>query len=446
MENKHKKLILLAEDVLISEESKQDPIFLTVDVKLCDSVLNANREGVTEAFIADVINRQAAHLCLPFYADKKNLLAKHYEQLGHLYNRVTRKFGTDMIGSMVEFYSETNENGVVSLYGKIRIPKRDLDIIYRLVELYEMERFAVSVELSYDPRELIITQDGTFIDASENSVLTGLCLVWKPACSDAYALDMVAEAADDSEEIVAEGEEHAGERGDNEPMEKDKNLTAEVAEQEVAKAEVDDNPASAVAEQTDTVAEADGTVTAEQTVATDNADNKAEPAAQEGTVAETQEATAEVIEHSVDTHESIDNSGWYGDKPVHIIEYHERIIETMEEAGEVIAELDKQVAELSDFKQKYDAIVAEANAKALAEKQEQAKAFAEKQGLNVSETAVAEAIEKLDYAKIAELTMSQVQETEPKPESKTVAVTLASYVEMDVSDDKYGGLLSRRSN
>ena len=155
MENEQKKLVLLAEDVLISEESKLNPIFLTVDVKLCDSVVNANHEGVTEAFIADVVSRANDHLCLPFYADVKNLLAENYEQLGHLYNRVTRKFGTNMIGSISEFYSDTDENGVVSLYGKIKIPKRDRDIIYRLVDLYEMGRFAVSVELSYDPREVI---------------------------------------------------------------------------------------------------------------------------------------------------------------------------------------------------------------------------------------------------------------------------------------------------
>lgn len=444
MENEQKKLVLLAEDVLISEESKQNPIFLTVDVKLCDSVINANREGVTEAFIADVVERENDHVCLPFYADVKNLLAENYEQLGHLYNKVTRKFGTNMIGSISDFYSDTDENGVVSLYGKIKIPKRDRDIIYRLVDLYEMGRFAVSVELSYDPRELIVTQDGKFIDASENSSLTGLCLVWKPACSDAYALDMVAEAADDSEEIVAESEEHTGERGENEPMEKEKNLTAEVEEQEAQA-----TSETVAEEQTEVVTEAEETVAEEQTVVAEDVDTEENPEEEEKepeeeeTMAETQEANAEVLEHSVDTHESVEN--WCGE-PVHVIEYHERIIETMEDAGNVIAELEQQIAELNDIKVKYEAMVAEANAKALAEKQEKAKAFAEKQGLDVNETAVAEAIEKLDYTKIAELTMAQAQEEEPVKEDKVPAITLASYVELDVSEDKYGGLLSRRNN
>lgn len=452
MENEQKKLVLLAEDVLISEESKQNPIFLTVDVKLCDSVVNANGEGVTEAFIADVVERANDHLCLPFYADVKNLLAENYEQLGHLYNRVTRKFGTNMIGSISEFYSDTNENGVVSLYGKIKIPKRDRDIIYRLVDLYEMGRFAVSVELSYDPRELVIAQDGRFIDASENSSLTGLCLVWRPACADAYALEMVAEAADNSEEIVAESEELASERGEEDSMEKENKLTAEVEEQETAQADVEEKSETVAEEQVEAVAEAEETVAEEEAaVAEDAVTDENDPEEQDDeeekkdVVAEQTEANAEVIEHSVDTHESVEVCPYSGE-PVHVIEYHERIIETMEEAGNVIAELESQIAELSEIKTKYDEMVAEAESKALAEKQDKAKAFAERQGLDVNDTAVAEAIQALDYTKIAELTMAQVQEDDPADEEQAPAITLASFVELDVSEDKYGGLLGRRNN
>ena len=61
----------------------------------------------------------------------------------------------------------------------------------------------------------------------------------------------------------------------------------------------------------------------------------------------------------------------------------------------------------------------------------------------MNETAVAEAIQNLDYAKIAELTMAQTQEEPVKNEQP--AITLASYVELDISEDKYGGLLSRRN-
>lgn len=470
MENKQKRLFL-AESVSISEESKLNPIFLTVDVKLCDSVVNKNMEGTTEAFIDDVVNRQGDHVCLPFYADVKNLLAENYEQLGHLYNKVTRKFGTQMIGSMSEFYSNTDDDGVVSLYGKIKIPKRDRDIIYRLVDLYEMGRFAVSVELSYDPREVVLKDGGKFIDASENSSLTGLCLVWKPACEDAYALDMVAEEADNSEEIVAASEEQP-ERGETSSMKKEEKITAEEQEEQLnAEAEQND------AENQVAVAEGEGASESGGEGASEGGEGASEggEGASEGggsgasdgddsgdegddaggdaltidpddegkTIAEQSEANAEVLEHSVDTHESVEQCPYTGE-PVHVIEYHERIIETLEDAGALIAELDKQIAELNEIKSKYDTIIAEQEAKALAEKRENAKVFAQKQGLNVQDTAVAEAIEKLDYEKIAELTMAEEREPEEeKPERQVI--TLASFVEMEVSDDKYGGLLSRKN-
>lgn len=426
MENEQEKLVLLSERVSISEEAKLNPTFLTVDVKLCDSSLNLNREGVTQEFIEQFVANANDHVCLPFYADVKNLLAENYSALGHLYNKATRKFGTQMIGSMSEFYTETDDNGIMSLCGKIRIPKRDRDIVYRLVDLYEMGRFAVSTEVSYDPRECEITANGKFIIASENSSLNGLCLVWTPACADAYAMDMVAEAADDSEEIVTEGEELTAERGETKPMEKE-NITAEVTEETVITEE-------AVAE----TEEAQETAAEEQTAVAEEQEPVEEQ--KEEAVAETDEANAEVLEHSVDTHESVEN---WGGEPVHVFEYRERVIETMNDAEALVAELDAKITELEEIKSKYDAIVVAEQEKAMAEKRESAKVFAEKQGLDVNETAVAEAIQNLDYAKIAELTMAQAQEEPVKNEQP--AITLASYVELDISEDKYGGLLSRRN-
>ena len=426
MENEQEKLVLLSERVSISEEAKLNPTFLTVDVKLCDSSLNLNREGVTQEFIEQFVANANDHVCLPFYADVKNLLAENYSALGHLYNKATRKFGTQMIGSMSEFYTETDDNGIMSLCGKIRIPKRDRDIVYRLVDLYEMGRFAVSTEVSYDPRECEITANGKFIVASENSSLNGLCLVWTPACADAYAMDMVAEAADDSEEIVTEGEELTAERGETKPMEKE-NITAEVTEETVITEE-----AVAETEETQETAAEEQTAVAEEQEPVEEQKEEA--------VAETDEANAEVLEHSVDTHESVEN---WGGEPVHVFEYRERVIETMNDAEALVAELDAKITELEEIKSKYDAIVVAEQEKAMAEKRESAKVFAEKQGLDVNETAVAEAIQNLDYAKIAELTMAQAQEEPVKNEQP--AITLASYVELDISEDKYGGLLSRRN-
>ena len=167
--------------------------------------------------------------------------------------------------------------------------------------------------------------------------------------------------------------------------------------------------------------------------------------------AETEETQAEVLSHSVDVHESVEN--WGGD-PVHVVEVTERIVETLEEAETVIAEKDQKIkeletriAELEQIETKYNAIMAEEEAKVLAQKQEKARVFAEKQGLNVTEPAVAEAIDALDYSMIAELAMSQVQDEEPeKEEEPAQRITLASFVELDIGEqNNYGGLLNRRN-
>ena len=157
-----------------------------------------------------------------------------------------------------------------------------------------------------------------------------------------------------------------------------------------------------------------------------------------------------MLEHSVDVHESVEN---WGGEPVYVTEVRERVIETLEQAENVIAEKDQKIneletriAELEQIEKSYNAIIAEQEARALAEKQAKAKAFAEKQGLDVADVAVAEAINALDYAKIAELTMAQVKDEEAETVEEPVqTITLASFVELGVGENAYGGLLNRRN-
>lgn len=439
-----KRLMFLASEVTIAEEDKLNPVFLSIKLKLADNSGNRNNEGITAAFISDLIKRQDEFECLPFYADVKNLLARNYDKLGHMYNRITKKFGTTQIGSLTDFYSETDNDGVISLYATARVPKRENEICIRLVELFDLGQLCVSFEVRYNPEKTIEKDGVLFIDASEENALTGMALVSTPACVDAVALDMVAEVADDSDDIVAECEEHESMRGETETMPKEMEMTAEVEEtvvEEEAIAEEQEEEI-VVAADGDTTPETDGDDTSDTDENESDDALTIDPSEDEKKAnAEVDEANAEVLEHSVDTYESVEN---YGNGPIHVIEYHERIIETMEDAGNLIAELDAKIAELEEIKGKYDAMVAEEEERVLAEKRENAKAFAEKQGLNVEDTAVAEAIEKLDYEKIAELSMVAEQETVIETPVKQT-ITLASFVEMEVGDDKYGGLLSRKN-
>ena len=441
MENKEQVLHVLAEDVSINEQASND-IFLLVEFLMFTSEANLNGEGVTVAFISDFLENTEDYISLPLYCDTENLLAGRFTRLGHRYSRETGSFDTVQIGGFVKFWSK-EEDGVMTVYGQARIPKREHDICERIIQLYKLGKLSMSFEVRYLSSDTVQKDGATFIDVGENNKLTGACICWQPAFPDAHAQLLVAEeqGTDESELIVA-GDVSEEDGADTEvskvmPNEKE-NLTAEVTEETVVAEE--QAQVEAVAE-TEEVHE---TVAEEQTVVAEEQEEQKDPEEEKETVAEVQEASAEVIEHSVDTHESVEECPYSG-KPVHVIEYHERIIETMEDAGNLIAELDAKVAELEEIKGKYDAMIAEAQAKALAEKKEQAKAFAEKQGLDVNDTAVAEAIDHLDYTKIAELTMAQAQEEKPAEEEQKPAVTLASFVELDISDDKYGGLLSRKS-
>lgn len=472
MENE-KRLLFLASEVTIAEEDKLNPVFLSIKLKLADNAGNKNNEGITAAFISDLINRQEEFDCLPFYADVKNLLARNYDQLTHMYNRFTKKFSSTQIGSLTDFYSETDNDGVISLYATARVPKREQDICLRLVELYEMGRLCVSFEVRYNP-EFTIEKDGVlFIDANENNAMTGIALVSIPACEDAVALDMVAEVADGSD-IVAESEEQISQRGETETMPKEMEMTAEVEETVVAEETVQAETETVQEETPIAVAEGEGASESGEGASESGGsgasegggagasgdDDSGDDAVDSGDAltidpddekkanAEAQDANAEVVDHSIETYEAVEKCPETGET-MHVQVVTERLVETVDPATVIaekdakIAELETKIAELEQIKAQYDEIIAEREAKALAEKQAKARAFAEKQGLNAEDTAVAEAIKNLDYTKIAELSMAEEQD-EPKDEPVAQTITLASFVEMEVSDDKYGGLLSRK--
>lgn len=174
-------LVLLSSEVMISEESKLHPVFLTVQFLLASNAGNANREGVTKAFIDDVVARHEVFECLPMYVDMERLLKGDFLHLTHLFSRETKTFGTVQFGSLTNFYEETDEDGVTSLYAEARFPKRELEACTRLVSLYEAGMLCVSLEVRYNPEHTIIKDGVMFIDAHEDNALTGMCIVSHPA-------------------------------------------------------------------------------------------------------------------------------------------------------------------------------------------------------------------------------------------------------------------------
>ena len=452
---KPESIVLLSSKVMISEEAKLHPVFLTVQFLMASNQGNLNREGVTKAFIDDFVSRKDVFECLPMYVDMQRLLDGDFDNLTHLYNRATKKFGTVQFGSLTNFYEETDEDGVTSLYAEARFPKREFGACMRLIELYEQGRLCVSVELRYNPEHTLKKDGVMFIDAYEDNALTGLCIVSEPAEKRAVALDMVAEKQADDSQIVTEGGKPT-DRGENE-MDKTENMTADVAEEivetedvAVAEAEVSEEMTAATEPQPgDSTTKDDPEGEENETQDGDDADDKPEDDEDRERL-NAEETQAEVLEHSVDVHESVEN---YCENcpPVHVTEVVERVVETIDpetviaEQKETIAKLEAQIAQLNQIAEKYNAIIAEREAQALAEKKANAKAFAERQGLDARDAAVAEAIESLDYTKIAELTMAQAEKEEKEVPAEENKISLASFVEFEINNDGYGGLLNRRN-
>ena len=125
--------------------------------------------------------------------------------MGHNYDPNTGRFGTEQIGGLVDFKMSVNDSGIVSLYAEARIPKRESEICERLEDLFVMGGLNVSFEVKYNPQNILIKDGVRFVDAGEGNTLTGMCIVSVPACPDANALDMVAEAVN-AEETTEQNE------------------------------------------------------------------------------------------------------------------------------------------------------------------------------------------------------------------------------------------------
>lgn len=407
MENEN-SVVLIAEEVTIDEKRSSD-IFLLITFKLCDNQGNLNREGVTAAFISDIINNVDKYAALPLYVDVPALLEKNYQHLTHRYDPRTGRFNTGQIGGLVNFRSEINNLGIVSQYGEARIPKREVDICERIQELYKMGKQNVSFEVKYNPQNIIVKDGVRFVDVGEGNTLTGMAIVSVPACPDANAQDMVAEAEEQAETNEVNG--------------------------------IMPNDEEKVTEQ----------VTAET-----QAENLEEPKEEKK---EEEVATAETAEAAV-VHERVEVTEGFTTTPdgetFHEVHTEHTLVETVEpepeattpvvaeekledDRDQIIAQLQARVAELeiaeAELKQLKEA-------QALAElqaKQEKAKAFAAKQGLDVEDAAVAAAIAELNYEAIADMAMTNA---ETEKETQKPEMTMASFVDIEISG-KYGDLLDR---
>lgn len=285
-----------------------------------------------------------------------------------------------------------------------------------------------SFEIKYTENNVIKENGVLYIDAGEHNVITGMAIVSVPAYDESFALSLVAEERED-----AIGEE-AYEGVDKMNTEAEKNTEevsiAETVESECKKQKMDE------AEETDAQkkckaeeAEAQKKCKAEETEAQKKC--KAEEAdAQKKCKSECDPededemddedcmsaecAKKKIAELESAVSESRDEAAAWEAKWAAINAEKETLYAQ-------IAGLNAQIEELRAVEAEMNAIRAQKKADELAAKQEMAKTYAMKQGLDIAQEAVASAVESLDYTKIAELVMARDAEAEKK------GVTFASY-------------------
>lgn len=440
------KLFLTASDVLLAEQS--DSQFLTVTMRMMSTRANLNGEGVTEAFIDEIVANPEKYMCTPLYADTGKLKAHQYRTLGHGYDRRTGKFLTDQIGGFCSFEKVNDEFGV-SLFGEARIPKREEEICAAICELYSYGQLNFSFEITYVPEATRCEGSVMYVDADPRNALTGMAVVSVPAYPEATALNLVAEANDSETDDATDKPMMAEDR----PNKQETNEVTGMPDEklEVAEAQTEAEEVEVKAE----TAEAESAVTEAAEETSETVAESAEAMSRETVTVDTPvESAIERVSEPDPALADSDNplaEPVPGDVPPappekeHVVvtevveEYHTRIT-TLEK---IVAEKDARIEELNQQLSDYEAIKAEVEEfrKAKAEQEHQAKvakaeSYAKRNGLSLEDEAVKAAVAELNYEALMDLAMAS------EPDETTAETAVASVVcDMKITDP-YGGMVS----
>lgn len=187
----NEQIIRVEAPVLSISERQSNGIYQSITMRMFSTQPNKNKEAVTEAFISEIADNEKKYVGgVHLYADVSKLANKDYKGLGHLLDKRTGKFYTQMIGSFGAFYKQNDEFGV-SLIGEARVSKKNKEVCDALAEMYEQGNLNFSFEIKAGETrkegEILI------IDASEKNELIGMAVVSIPAYPEAKALALVAE-------------------------------------------------------------------------------------------------------------------------------------------------------------------------------------------------------------------------------------------------------------
>lgn len=189
----------------ILELSETNNIYMTSKLCILADDVNANGAHFTEDYIDGIVANKDKYVGIPLVVNRSKLEGSEYNSLTH--ELKDNQLKTDIIGSFVDFWKETDDEGTPMLMGESRIHKRYPNVCKAVLDLYSTGDLEFSCEVllsAYDVNNGIRTID---YEDGKNPLI-GSCIVSNAAEQRSRAFLLIAEAlSKDVVESVEGGED-----------------------------------------------------------------------------------------------------------------------------------------------------------------------------------------------------------------------------------------------
>lgn len=130
----------------IVELQEANDIYMELTLCILTNQINLNKLEFTEDYINGIVENKDRFIGIPLVVNRSKL-ESGIGDLTHEFDPKTGKLNTDQVGSFVDFWSSSDEDGVIELMGLVRVQKRYASVCNALIDLYEADNLEFSCEI-----------------------------------------------------------------------------------------------------------------------------------------------------------------------------------------------------------------------------------------------------------------------------------------------------------
>jgi phage shock protein A len=191
---------------ILELNQNSNDIYMTVKLCILSNQVNYNNAKFTDDFIQGVIDNKSTYIGIPLVANKTKLENGVYDKLTHEYSN--GQLNTDVIGSFIDFWEETDDTNAKLLMGEARIYKRFPNVCEAILDLFESNDLEFSCEVLVTEYESVEDDVRSIHYNDGKNALIGSCVVTDPAESRSRATLLIAEALEkDLQNLSQKGDE-----------------------------------------------------------------------------------------------------------------------------------------------------------------------------------------------------------------------------------------------